>query len=188
VLLDSEVALLGRLHGRRSTPHSLHLGSRFPAHCSAMGKAMLAHDPVAADALIARGLTARTPRSITAPQRFRAELQHVRETGIATSDQEARPNLSCVAIPLRDQARRPVAALSISGPSRGFDGHRNTLMLRAVAAEAERLISPPRLSGGAPPSEPGRSPRGGVRDLPRVDDHRGGQPRGWSNCSSEAGR
>jgi IclR family KDG regulon transcriptional repressor len=142
VLLDGEVALLGRLHGRRTTPHSLHLGSRFPAHCSAMGKAMLAHDPVAADALIARGLTARTPRSITAPQRFRAELQHVRETGIATSDQEARPNLSCVAIPLRDQARRPVAALSISGPSRGFDGHRNTLMLRAVAAEAERLIRP----------------------------------------------
>jgi IclR family KDG regulon transcriptional repressor len=142
VLLDGEVALLGRLHGRRTTPHSLHLGSRFPAHCSAMGKAMLAHDPVAADALIARGLTARTPRSITAPQRFRAELQHVRETGIATSDQEARPNLSCVAIPLRDQARRPVAALSISGPSRGFDGHRNSLMLRAVAAEAERLIRP----------------------------------------------
>jgi DNA-binding IclR family transcriptional regulator len=142
VLLDSEVALLGRLHGRRSTPHSLHLGSRFPAHCSAMGKAMLAYDPVAADALIARGLTARTPRSITTPQRFRAELQHVRETGVATSDQEARPNLTCVAIPLRDQARRPIAALSISGPSRGFDGHRNTLMLRAVAAEAERLIRP----------------------------------------------
>jgi DNA-binding IclR family transcriptional regulator len=142
VLLDGEVALLGRLHGRRTTPHSLHLGSRFPAHCSAMGKAMLAYDPVAADALITRGLTARTPRSITTPQRFRAELQHVRETGIATSDQEARPNLSCVAIPLRDQARRPVAALSISGPSRGFDGHRNTLILRAVAAEAERLIRP----------------------------------------------
>jgi DNA-binding IclR family transcriptional regulator len=142
VLLDGEVALLGRLHGRRTTPHSLHLGSRFPAHCSAMGKAMLAHEPDAADALIAHGLAARTARSITAPHRFRAELQRVRETGIAISDQEARPNLSCVAIPLRDQARRPVAALSISGPSRGFDSHRNTLMLRAVAAEAERLIRP----------------------------------------------
>src|SRR5207342_1738541 len=41
VLRDSEVVLLGRLHGRRTTPHALCLGSRFPAHCSAMGKALL---------------------------------------------------------------------------------------------------------------------------------------------------
>jgi len=142
VLRDSDVVLLGRLHGRRTTPHALRLGSHFPAHCSAMGKALLAHDTDAAETLLERGLTARTPRSITAQPQFRTELRRVRDTGIATSDQEARPNLTCVAVPLRDQARRPIAALSISGPSRGFDGHRNTLMLRAVAAEAERLISP----------------------------------------------
>ena len=45
VLRDNEVVLLGRLHGRRTTPHALRLGARFPAHCSAMGKAILAHDP-----------------------------------------------------------------------------------------------------------------------------------------------
>jgi DNA-binding IclR family transcriptional regulator len=140
VLRDSDIVLLGRLHGRRTTPHTLRLGSRFPAHCSAMGKALLAHDPDATDAVLARGLIARTPRSIIAPLQFRAELRRTRDTGIATSDQEARPNLSCVAVALRDTARRPVAALSISGPSLGFDAPRNTALLRTVSAEAEQLL------------------------------------------------
>jgi DNA-binding IclR family transcriptional regulator len=140
VLRDSDVVLLGRLHGRRTTPHALRLGSHFPAHCSAMGKALLAHDTDAAETLLERGLTARTPRSITAQPQFRTELRRVRDTGIATSDQEARPNLSCVAIALRDTARRPIAALSLSGPSQGFDATRNATLLRAVSAEAEQLL------------------------------------------------
>ena len=80
VLRDNEVVLLGRLHGRRTTPHALRLGSRFPAHCSAMGKAMLAHDPDATDALLTRGLIARTPRSIVCassiPRRTPAHPRH----------------------------------------------------------------------------------------------------------------
>ncbi len=140
VMRDSDVVLLGRLHGRRTTPHALRLGSRFPAHCSAMGKALLAYDPDAAEALLGRGLAARTPRSITAPHNFRAELRRARDTGIAASDQEARPNLSCVAVALRDTARRPIAALAISGPSQGFDAARNAMLLRVVSVEAEQLL------------------------------------------------
>ena len=79
--------------------------------------------------------------SISAHRRlFRAELRRARDTGIATSDQEARPNLSCVVIALRDTARRPIAALSISGPSQDFDAARNAALLRAVSAEAEQLL------------------------------------------------
>jgi hypothetical protein len=54
--------------------------------------------------------------------------------------ESARPNLSCVAIALRDTARRPAAALSITGPTQGFDAPRNTAMLRTVSAEAEQLL------------------------------------------------
>jgi IclR family KDG regulon transcriptional repressor len=140
VLLDTEVALLGRLHGRRTAPHILRLGSRFPAHCCAMGKAMLAHDVDATEALLARGLTARTPKTITERSEFRNELRRTRERGIAVSDQEARANLSCVAIALLDEARRPVAALAISAPTSGFDVRRHAALLRSISAEAERLV------------------------------------------------
>lgn len=140
VLHDGEVAVLGRLHGRRTTPHAVHLGARFPAHCTAMGKTMLAHDPDAADALLARGLTARTPRTIVSHNAFRTELQRVRERGIAISEQEARLGTTCVAIALLDTVKQPTAALALCGPTRGFDVHRNAALLRTVAGEAERLV------------------------------------------------
>jgi DNA-binding IclR family transcriptional regulator len=140
VLLDGEVALLGRLHGWRTAPHILRLGSRFLAHCSAMGKAMLAHDVDATEALLARGLAPRTPNTIVDASEFRHELRRTRERGIAINDQEARAQLSCVAIALLDEARRPVAALAISGPTSGFDVRRQAALLRSVAAEAERRI------------------------------------------------
>jgi DNA-binding IclR family transcriptional regulator len=140
VLLDGEVALLGRLHGRRTAPHTVPLGSRFPAHCSALGKAMLAHDPDATEELLAAGLTARTPRTITDSRQFRLELRRTRERGIAVGDREALPNLTCVAIALMDDANRPTAALAISGPSNGFDIGSHAALLRCIAAEAQRLI------------------------------------------------
>ena len=62
--------------------------------------------------------------SISAHRRlFRAELRRARDTGIATSDQEARPNLSCVVIALRDTARRPIAALPSAAPPRTSTPH-----------------------------------------------------------------
>jgi IclR family transcriptional regulator, KDG regulon repressor len=140
VLLDQEVALLGRLHGRRTTPRALRVGSRFPAHCSAMGKAMLAYSADAAEVLIVRGLPARTPNTIVSPTDFRAELGRIRRAGIAISEQESRIGLTCVATALRDEAGRPLAALALSGPSAGFDVRHNQTLLRSVTAEAERLV------------------------------------------------
>jgi DNA-binding IclR family transcriptional regulator len=140
VLVDGEVALLGRLHGRRTVPLTVSLGSRFPAHCSALGKAMLAHDPDATEQLLAGGLTARTPRTITDSRQFRSELRQTRERGVAVGDREALPNLTCVAIAILDNANRPAAALAISGPSSGFDIGRHAAQLRGVAAETQRLI------------------------------------------------
>jgi DNA-binding IclR family transcriptional regulator len=140
VLLDEEVALLGRLHGRRTTPKALRLGSRFPAHCSAMGKALLAHDLDAAEAVLTRGLPARTPRTIVSAAEFRVGLGRIRECGLAVNEQESRNGLTCVAIALLDDTKRPLAALALGGPSRGFDVRQHAALLRSVRAEAERLI------------------------------------------------
>jgi DNA-binding IclR family transcriptional regulator len=140
VLRGGEVVLLGRLHGSRPTATGIRLGSRFPAHSSALGKALLAHDPDMADRLLVRGLRPRTPRTIVHPDHFRDELEHVRERGIATSVQEARANLSCVAVPLLDDADRPLAALAISAPSTAFNAGRHERLLRQAAVEAKRAL------------------------------------------------
>ena len=147
VLCDGEVILLGRLHGLRSTPSGVLIGSRFPAHTSALGKAMLAHSPNEAERLLSRPLTPRTPYTIANRSSFRRELEITRHRGIAISNQEARPNLSCVAVALLDDADRPVAALAISAPSIGFDEEGFGALLRRVAVGAQRSLRHAAITG-----------------------------------------
>jgi DNA-binding IclR family transcriptional regulator len=136
VLREGEVVLLGRLHGPRPVPRALPIGTRFPAHSSAMGKAMLAHDPVSAQRVLAAGLRPRTRDTIISDRRFRAALDRIRESGLATSVREARPELSCVATALLDGAGRPIAALSIGGATGRFAMPEHAELLRRVAVEA----------------------------------------------------
>jgi DNA-binding IclR family transcriptional regulator len=99
---------------------------------------MLAQNPEAAEAVIARGLSPRTSKTIVDERAFRRELQRVRETGMATSYGEALPQRSCVAVALRDEAGRPIAALSVGGTAGIFDCRRQADLLRSIAAEAQR--------------------------------------------------
>ncbi|WP_214369691.1 IclR family transcriptional regulator [Pseudonocardia sp. H11422] len=140
VLYDNEVALLGRLHGQRPAPRTLRIGSRFPAHCSALGKAILAHDPTAAEFVLASGLRPRTRDSIVSDRRFRGELEATRERGVAFCVGESRPQLVCVATALLDDVGRPIAALSIGGVAGRFDTRQSAELLRRVAADATRAL------------------------------------------------
>jgi DNA-binding IclR family transcriptional regulator len=173
ILLDAEVALLGRIHRQRATSRTARIGSRFPAHCTALGKAMLAHDPDTAEALIAHGLRPRTPHSIVDGDTLRAELQRTRGRGVAVSRDEARARLSCVAVPLLDETGRPVAALSIGGTTNAFDSHRHAALLRSVAAEAQRMArQASRLSRPAQHLAPSTSPQTPASGAPEASRNR----------------
>lgn len=106
-----------------------HIGFAVPLHATALGKALLAAQPVEyADALIARGLRAYTRRTITAPHLLRAELRRIRANGYALDVEEFEENLHCIAFPLRDHRGAVVAAFSVSGPAvrltrREMEGH-----------------------------------------------------------------
>ncbi|HWM35556.1 MAG TPA: IclR family transcriptional regulator [Streptomyces sp.] len=94
-------------------------GRRLPAHCTSVGKMLLASLPeeeLESRLAGAEPLTAMTPNSITSPESLRAELVETRGRGVAVEQQESNPDVSCVAAPVRDAAGRVVAALSISVP------------------------------------------------------------------------
>ncbi|MGH4028834.1 IclR family transcriptional regulator [Actinomycetota bacterium Odt1-20B] len=95
-------------------------GRRLPAHCTSVGKMLLAALP--ADKLDLRieeeggELVGMTHNSITDPDALRSALAVIRERGIATEHRESNPDVSCVAAPVRDASGRVVAALSVSVP------------------------------------------------------------------------
>jgi IclR family acetate operon transcriptional repressor len=94
-------------------------GIRVPLHCSGVGKALLAAFPVLeVEAMLAErrpaGLTGKT---ITDPENLLRELAVSRERGYAIDDEEHAVGLRCVAVAIHDEHGRPLAALSISGPT-----------------------------------------------------------------------
>ena len=96
------------------------VGRRLPAHCTAIGKVLLAAlGDATIDALYPRdqALTAMTARSITSPGRLRAMLDEVRADGVAFDDCESNEAVRCAAAPVRDHTGAVIAAISVSVPT-----------------------------------------------------------------------
>ena len=100
----------------RETDMGLYPGSRMPAYCTAMGKVMLAHLPeeVQRDLIAQLKLERNSPSTITSKQSLRAEFVRIVEDGYAVNDQELRPGLQAIAVPVRDESREVVAAVGIA--------------------------------------------------------------------------
>jgi DNA-binding IclR family transcriptional regulator len=58
-----------------------------------------------------------TTRTIASPDALRTELEKTRRRGYAVDDEELEEGLRCIAVPVLDAQRLPVAAVSVSGPS-----------------------------------------------------------------------
>jgi DNA-binding IclR family transcriptional regulator len=92
-------------------------GKSAPAHCSSLGKAILAHlSEVEVCALLARRpLAAVTPATITNSADFAKELEDTRERGYAIDRAEHALGSYCVAAPIFDANNRPIGAIGVSG-------------------------------------------------------------------------
>ena len=88
-------------------------------HCTSVGKsiaAFLSPDELE-QSLIRYGLPAMTPSSITTRSSLEEELAKVRAEGVAVDNEENAQGIICVGGPIFASEGRPIAALSISGPS-----------------------------------------------------------------------
>ena len=95
------------------------LGSRFPAHCAATGRVLLAAQPKERWPQMLRDipLTAMTERTVVNREEFRKVLEEVRSQGWALVDQEMEKGLMSVAVPLHDSKGGLVGAINASVPT-----------------------------------------------------------------------
>lgn len=137
ILDDGEVLYLAIAPGERELGIQSTAGGRHPAHCTALGKALLAHLPwESVEAILeAHPPTRLTSSTLVDPARLRKELARVAEEGFAVDDEERVPGVVCVAAPIRDQTGTAVAAISISGPSLRITRRR----IPALAQEVIRI-------------------------------------------------
>ncbi|MFI9428969.1 IclR family transcriptional regulator [Streptomyces achromogenes] len=148
VLREQGVLCLERLHGHRSAPLPLRIGSILPPHATALGKALLAFTDEPLDTRgLAGDLPAVTSRTLATGTLLQTELDQVRGHGVAVDQGEFKPGVACVAVPLWGRGRALAGAVSVSGPAYRLDVERTARELRRVAYAASRALAA--TSGGA---------------------------------------
>jgi DNA-binding IclR family transcriptional regulator len=112
VLDGSDVVYLDKVGDRMIAAIPTRVGGRQPAHCTAVGKAILAYSDEEAEVdLQAR----KTKYSISSSSQLAVELAKVRAHGVAFEREESLLGFGCVAAPIGSPGEA-VAAVSVCGP------------------------------------------------------------------------
>lgn len=119
VLNDGQVLYVDKVESTRSLRMPSQVGRRLPAHCTGVGKALIAFLPeeVVRGMVARRGLPGFTRNTITDPGELEAELARIRERGYSVDNEEIEEGLVCLGAPVRDHTSHVVAAVSMAGPS-----------------------------------------------------------------------
>jgi DNA-binding IclR family transcriptional regulator len=141
ILDEGQVFYVEKVESQRSVRTACTVGSRAPAYCTAVGKAMLAELPEAeVNKIVQRwGLKAITPNTITTASALKAELKAVRSRGYAIDDEEKEEGLRCIGAAVRSHSGKLAAAMSISGPAFRMTKERVPEIGRALMEAAGNL-------------------------------------------------
>jgi DNA-binding IclR family transcriptional regulator len=142
VLSGTQVLVVEKISGHRPMPMLSQVGGMIPAHCSGLGRAILAYsDAATVDAVVEAGLERRTPRTIATATALRRELAAIPDRGWAVDREEGNIGVSCVAAPIFGPLGGVVAALSVTGPSALVRADRAGPAVRMAAAAASRAYT-----------------------------------------------
>ncbi len=119
VLDKGEVVYIDKIEPQRTIRMYSSIGKRAPAHCTGVGKALLAYLPEDELERVVeeKGLKGYTETTITSIPRFKDELQKIRDRGYAIDNAEHEEEVRCVACPIYDHTGQVIAAVSLTIPS-----------------------------------------------------------------------
>jgi IclR family transcriptional regulator, acetate operon repressor len=143
VLDERRVVFLSRYDPGARRVSAPRTSQAIPAHCSSIGKAIMASLPDRElHAIVGeRELPAVTPNSIVRPPALLTACCKIRQTGFAIDDEENTIGLRCVAAPIFDEYRRPIAALSIAAPAQRLNDEQVAAFGGMLASAAQRITS-----------------------------------------------
>ena len=142
ILDDTQVVYVDKLEGRQAVRVELtSLGARLYAHCSALGKVLLAYSaPENVKRIIkAAGLPRFTSNTITNEEELAQALVKIRKQGYAYDLEEILLDLCCVGAPIFDYTGEVIAALSMSIPAYRF--RRSQAEFRDAVMRTSKKIS-----------------------------------------------
>jgi DNA-binding IclR family transcriptional regulator len=162
VLVGRDVLVLDEVMGGHLVGAMPSIGTRWPAHATSTGRALLAHLASEEREVFLRGpLAALTARTMTDPAVLRRELLRVAEQGHSVSVEELEMGFIGVAAPVRGPEGTALAALCVGGPRARLGPERVREVARRLRAAAGRVSA--RLGSPRPAGRKGQ----GRRPTPR---------------------
>jgi DNA-binding IclR family transcriptional regulator len=129
--------------GSKALTIDSHVGVRFPLHCTANGKAMLAHFPEDRVRRIVdeRGLPASTENTYTEADTLLDELERIRERGVALEDEERIEGTRGVGAPiLAKDSGDVIGAVALCAPTTRLHDERFQEEIPELVRETAKVI------------------------------------------------
>ena len=133
VLDGQDVIYIDKVESQQTLPIMSRIGSRAPAYCTGVGKALLSGLPTDQIVSLLQGITLekRTATTITDPMQLLEEIKLTAERGYAIDNGEHEEGIKCFAALIRGYGGGVVGAISLTGLKREFYN----------PEEAKRMIS-----------------------------------------------
>ena len=138
-----DVVYLYKAEGTLSMVTRCTLGSRRPAYCTGLGKAILANLPIEeSERVFEKPLEKLTDKTVVDRIALLEEFARIRQDGYAVDDEGIEYGLYCMAVPVFDYTGRVVAAISVSGPIERMHENREKIVekLRSVGGVVSKRL------------------------------------------------
>lgn len=119
ILVKDEIEYIERYESEMILRVNIHVGTRFPAHCTATGKILLSalsEDELDSCLQHRKKLRKFTENSISSLAALKKALAKARSEGTARDYEECLIGVHCIASPVLGRGGETMAAVSISGP------------------------------------------------------------------------
>ena len=118
-----------------------YVGLHNPMYCTGVGKSILAYLSEEELRSVWEGseIKAFTDKTITRLEDMRREAEQIRKQGYALDMEEHEEGVRCIAAPVLDANRNPVAAISLSAPAMRLDDERMKELVPMVLETVEKI-------------------------------------------------
>jgi len=136
----NHVLALGRFESAHDKRSNARLGALKPMHCTSQGKAILSRlSEAQLEHFLSGELTAFTEKTITDAAQLKAHLAIIRARGYAMDDEEIVMGTRCVGAAILDPDGKPIAAISVAGPTFRMGLERAEQLGKELSEAAKRI-------------------------------------------------
>lgn len=141
VLEKDRAIYIDKIEGHSAIRMYSRVGKTAPLYCTAVGKVLVAGKRENELNEIAQTQSYKifTENTISSSEEFIAEVQQVESLGYALDDEELELGLRCIAVPIYNNRKKIVAAISISGPTLRISKDRLEEIIHDLKVQASNI-------------------------------------------------